>query len=162
MLVALLHLFTGHGWAFLFDGESDALDHQGRREHPKVVIHAANIFRYFLVLRLIHRENVLKHWKVPAHASQVDAQIALRRVPPRDLHVFLACPRKQADHPMEWEAVLLEFSNRHGWGVAKEMPHDPIGPHATRDVEHLGRHLYPGRWHRKVPALITLQRADAI
>ena len=42
------------------------------------------------------------------------------------------------------------------------MPHDPIGPHATRDVEHLRSHLDPGRWHGKVPALIALQLADAI
>src|SRR5215471_689178 len=162
MFVALLDLLTGHRQAFLYDGEPDALHHERSNEDTPVVGHPADIFRHLLVFCLIHCDHALDHRKVPAHPGKVHAQIALRRVPPRGLHAFFSCPRRKADHAVEWEAVLLEFLHRNGWGIAKEMPHDPIGSHATRDVEHLRSHLDPGRWHSKVAALIALQLADAI
>ena len=94
--------------------------------------------------------------------GKLHAQIALRRVPASGLHVFLASAPHQAEHLVKWKAVLLEFFNGHGWRIAKEVPHDPIGPHAARDIEHLGGHLDAGRWHGKVAALIAFHLADAI
>src|SRR5215471_13716649 len=89
-LETLLDLLAGYGQAVLLDGESDSLHHQGRDEHTPIVVHPADIFRHFLILCLIHLDNVLDHRKVPAHTGKLHAQIALRCVPPGSPHVFLA------------------------------------------------------------------------
>src|SRR5262249_27603175 len=157
----LLDLLTRDGQPFLLDGEPDALCEQGCNKDPTVVVHPADILWHFLVLRLVHLDNVLDHWKVPPHTGKLHAQIALGGVPSGGFHVFLASAPHQAEHLVEWETVLLEFLNGHGWGIAKEMPHDPIGPHAARDIEHLRGHLDTRCWYRKVTALVALHLADA-
>src|SRR5215471_3199477 len=159
-LETLLNLLAGYGQAVLLDSEPDSLYHQSRNEHTPIVVHPADIVRYFLVFRLIHLDNVLDHWEVPPYTGKLHAQIALGRVPSGGPHVFLAGPPYQADHLVEGETVFLELFNRHGRGIAKEVSHNPIGPHTTCDIEHLRGHLNAGCWHRKVPALIAFHLAD--
>src|SRR5215471_13928601 len=161
-LETLLDLLAGYGQAVLLDSEPDSLYHQSCNEHPTVVVHPADIFRYFLVLRLIHLDNVLDHWEVPPYTGKLHTQIALCRVPSGGLHVFLASPPYQADHLVEGETVFLELFNRYRRGIAKEMSHHPIGPHTACDIEHLRGHLNAGCWHGKVPTFIALHLADAI
>src|SRR5215831_1463592 len=146
----------------MLDGEPDTLREQGGNQDAPVVVHPADIFWHFLVLRLVHLDNVLDHWEVPTDTGKLHAQIALGSVPAGGLHVFLASPPHQAEYLVKWEAVLLEFLNGHGGGIAKEVPHDPVSPHTARDVEHLRGHLDPGCRHGKLPALIALHLADAL
>src|SRR5512145_2815197 len=76
-LKALLHLLAGYRQPLMFNGQANTLHHQGTDEYPAIVIHPADIFRHFLVFCLVHFDNVLDDWKIPAHASKLHAEIAL-------------------------------------------------------------------------------------
>src|SRR5262245_64764355 len=79
ILKTLLDLLTGYGQAFTLDGESDALYHQGGNEYSSIVVHPADVFRQFLILSLIHIDNVLYHWKVSSYPDKLNIQLDMQR-----------------------------------------------------------------------------------